>query len=105
MSPSSTSSELPRESTKCVHVECVTPFHFFFVIGTDEDVPAKPQSSCRSESGDGTSGLKKRRSTKVLSGLVRTRVVVGSKRVGCRLSGFLAGRWMEYGTGVLGGRG
>jgi hypothetical protein len=32
-------------------------------------------------------------------------VMVGSKRVGGRLSGFLAGRWIEYGTGVLGRRG
>jgi hypothetical protein len=74
-------------------------------MGTQEDSPAKPQSSWSSAFGEGDVGLRKRRSMNVLRGLVRTRVDVGSKSTVGRSSGFLVGRWMEYGTCILGGRG
>jgi hypothetical protein len=108
MSPSSIAIAWPiaqRESIMCVHVECDTPSQSGFVIGTEELVPAKPHSSVSGALGEGVVGLRKRRSMNVLHGLVRTRVDVGSNSVGGRLSGFLTGRLIEYGTGVLGGSG
>lgn len=99
MSPSSTGIWVEtagwRESTKCVHVECETFCQVEHGVGDEELCPAKPQSSSKGELGEGVMGLRKRRSTKVLRGLVRTRVDVGSKSVVGRLSGFLSGRWME----------
>lgn len=57
-------------------------------MGRDAEWPEKPHSSS-SAVEEGVSGFRKRRSTKVLAGLVRTRVEVGSKRVVGSLRGLL----------------
>lgn len=46
-----------------------------------------------------------RMSTKVWLGLVSTKVDVGSNWWDGRFSGFLWGRWIEYGISVFGGSG
>jgi hypothetical protein len=79
--------------------------------GVLELVPAKAQSRrCEgpglgSEGSVSLRGRRKRRSTKVRFGLVRTRVEVGSKGCGGRLSGLELGRPRVYGIGVPAGRG